>query len=1394
MTPRPSDSSDRIGEPFDSSEGDERVGEAIETYLALAERGQAPEIESFADGYGALKHDVLAALEGLELVHGLLGVGSASSGRGDGVDRRIESGRRIAGYRVVRELGRGGMGTVYEAMHMGLDRPVALKVLGAHAAPNSQARRRFLNEARTAAGLHHTHIVPVFDVGQVGGLCYYAMQRIEGSGLDRVVRHLRRSRPQGVGQSGPAQAPLESPSGGDSGGGLLGSRFSRLWGRISSWPWRSGSSGDHRSRGGPRGAEDGWGDAATGHSGEFGESTGSWAPAGLALERDRAALAATGTGVSLAEPPTRPLHDPRRTPEPPPYNPPQGSAYYRWTAASGLQAADALAHAHQQGVIHRDVKPSNLLIDARGTVWVTDFGLARRLADPGMTQHDSMLGTPRYMSPEQTRSGMVDGRTDIYSLGATLYELATLRPPFDGGTAAELLDQINQAEPIPPRTINPRIPRDLETIILKALAKRPADRYETAAAVAEDLRRFLDHEPVKARRISLAGRLWRVARRHPGITGVSTAAAAAILAIAGYAYVRVVAERDQALLAEKAKEAALKKAEEANVQTKTALVGQFKSQAALLRASNLPDRRDRGLELIRQAVELAPEKSLVADLRDEAVEFLALRAVDARPAVASGRVSGLALGPTGNRMAALSAEGDSIDLWDLAHNRKVASHSLRADAAGEWVGAGEPSAGTSGPRRPPQAESASTNPRPWGFIYPRLVQSGRYLIAVLDDGRGFRLIDSLSGTSLQTVLDPDRQVRGLYADAVGGRLVTIDSVFELDEAFLDAVMEGSAGADFGGAHTRLLISFWDLERLDAPIAKVPLPRGGRGGPLVAISPDGKTVALVQRQVNNSTVRLFSAADGQPLPAPRERVDCKIEPFAIALGPNSLLAVAGRSEEAASGNGNVVRLWDLDTMTPLGSLPPNQSLTGQMRFSPQGTLLALVGWGPIEIWDPAAHSLVAALKTSNPSSTIAFSQDGRTLAAGGSQGEISEVWTIFDSAARAQVSGFDSRPTSLAFRGDGVLVGGGWNGDIWSWMSGRCLSLVSSRVKTTPAPQPASGRPQRGGMMRSFADAVSVALDPQGRLVALDWQRLRIWSKNLDSNPEGVVLIPLSSPGGRPAPGINPLMMSFSSDGRRIALLRGGGVYLWRAETAGQVEPLASPAGESRPADKREPRPQNSSTRGGPPPGGPPPSRRGGPPEPPGSRFQAIQLAPRGDRIYLIDDRGALRVWELEEDSAKTRIREIGADSSIPDTLSALAIRPDGSILAIADRGGVVHLVDTVDFRVVGRLTPSSPEAEGQVFALAFAPDGRTLAVGSQQGAVSLWPVDRTNSRAPSLRLPGHRGMVTSLVFDPSGRRIASFSGSEPLVEVWDVEALNHELTELGLAGPAGSGSTSASGS
>ncbi len=328
------------------------------------------------------------------------------------------------------------MGVVYEAVHVGLDRPVALKVLGSQAAPDMGGRRRFLNEARTAAGLHHTHIVPVFDVGQVGGLCYYAMQRIEGSGLDRVIRHLRRDRSTAAGSTYGPVTPLRT---------RLGLRFST-----------SGPTVPVQKRGS---------DSLTGPWPTLADPT--------AHDPEPGELSALGQLGCLTDPAPGDRDD-----EPPPFEPPRGLAYYRWVAEVGREAAEALGHAHHRGVIHRDVKPSNLLIDGRGLIWVADFGLARRLADPSVTQYDSLLGTPRYMSPEQARVGPIDGRSDLYSLGATLYELLTLRPPFEGRSAAELVEQIANNEPVAPRQFDPRVPRDLETIVLKLLSKRSSDhRY-----------------------------------------------------------------------------------------------------------------------------------------------------------------------------------------------------------------------------------------------------------------------------------------------------------------------------------------------------------------------------------------------------------------------------------------------------------------------------------------------------------------------------------------------------------------------------------------------------------------------------------------------------------------------------------------------------------------------------------------------------------------------------------------------------------------------------------------------------------------------------------------------------------------------------------------------------
>ncbi|WP_165226878.1 WD40 repeat domain-containing serine/threonine protein kinase [Aquisphaera insulae] len=1409
-----------------ADDDDERLGEVIEAYLSLVENGEAPDPDEFADRHPDIRDDVRAALEGLELVHGLVGSGSTPGG---GPGRNLESGRRIAGYRVVRELGRGGMGTVYEALHVGLDRPVALKVLGTHAAPDSSARRRFLNEAKTAAGLHHTHIVPVFDVGQAGGLCYYAMQRIEGSGLDRVLRHLRQARP-GAFSTGRSAVG----SGHDGGSGLGGStdissRFNRLWVRVSSGlPWRrthasssDGSPSPIPSLGdiSPPRRSPGAGD----------DPTGSWQGlSGGTLDRGRSRLLElelleTGVGrtASMLQAHPHAQDDAAATP----FEPPRGSAYFRWVAEVGLQAAEALGHAHHQGVIHRDVKPSNLLIDAQGNIWVTDFGLARRLADPGMTHHDSLLGTPRYMSPEQARTGRIDARTDVYSLGATIYELLTLRPPFDGSSAAELLDQIGGREPIPPRQLNRRVPLDLETIVLKTLAKRPGDRYETAVALAEDLARFLNSEPVRARRISPVGRAWRVARRHPGITTVTTVATVAVLGIATYAYGRILAERDEARRAGKATEVALgEKASEAE-KARAAARWALSANAANLLVSDLPDRRSKGLDLIRnmgnpeaaatadQASALSPER-----LREQAVEFLMLRDVVALPAFPTGSSRGIELGSDGSVLAALSENGSEISLWNVPQRQRFATIGLDAapSASPAAADAANPTAGNASGSRPNSPGGKGIGPgfggrggRWWGR---HMTLARNVLFALLPEEDGprsddvLRLYDIRNGSVIRDVVRPGRRVQSVFASPTGDRLITIEEIAESPRGRGQGRRDagGPPGGRPEGPEPEILL--WDTSHLEQPLATLQASGGDsprRGGmfmmPWPAFSPDSKSVAIAQFHGTTLSVLLHDLSDGQL----RNQIDTQSEMvLSVSLGANNLMAVAA---------GNTIQLWDRDREGGrlLTSLADPRGTPRLMRFNHQGTLLATATINSLEIWDVASHRVVAVLPVADFITDFGFTPDGMTLFASGRM-STTQVWRVNDSAARVQIGGFDSWPLSMDFRPGGGLAIGCANGDVWFYRDGgnRC---TGGRSDPGTAPEAAPRGSERGrNRGREMDGKNTVRFDSEGRLVALDSRTLRIWNDGTD-------------PGGRPTtlelPG--PWMMSQSllarsSDGRHMAVVRGGNAWVWEAshpdvlrtviapppadDASPGLEPEAPPprepaGGRPRPGDEPGPGPGPGP---GPRPGGEPrPGGRPGPGDRPGGGrggpnkpgMSAVQISPAGDRLYFLGDFSRLSSWALEpggekgSDDDPITARRIDPPA-LPDGLSSLALRPDGGLLAIGDRTGHITLLDTRRWAVVSRLAPPEGEGQGILTGLAFSPDGRRLAAGSYLGKVLVWSVATPTRPALDLKLPGRANIWSlALAFNDSGRRLAVpvvGGTSEPTVEIWDLDLIDRELIRLGL--------------
>ncbi|MEP0841844.1 MAG: serine/threonine protein kinase, partial [Phycisphaerae bacterium] len=415
---------------------------------------------------------------------------------------------RLGDFRIVRELGRGGMGIVYEAEQESLGRRVAIKVLPRQHAPDPKRRVRFEREARTAAKLHHTNIVPIFGVGEQDDYRYFVMQYIRGVGMDVVFRAL-----SGAGVRA-ASSSVRTPGAASRTGDLVAVARELL--------------------------KENGGNGSTARS-EASTLTASLPSAGE--EGEAGAAAAIPTGRTPGGPAPTVLGDPPAEPRVVVLN----ARYWRDLALLMAQAADALAYAHSQNVLHRDVKPSNLLLDAGGTLWVADFGLAKAIEHEELTQAGDVIGTLRYMAPEQFKN-QVDARSDVYSLGVTLYELATLRPAFAESKASALIQAILEKPLTPPRLLCPSMPRDLETIILKSTAREPAHRYATAAMLRDDLRRFAEDRPILARRVSPVERLRRWAGRNPALatmTLLSFALLAAVAAVSSAAYFNVRGANDR---------------------------------------------------------------------------------------------------------------------------------------------------------------------------------------------------------------------------------------------------------------------------------------------------------------------------------------------------------------------------------------------------------------------------------------------------------------------------------------------------------------------------------------------------------------------------------------------------------------------------------------------------------------------------------------------------------------------------------------------------------------------------------------------------------------------------------------------------------------------------------
>lgn len=523
------------------------VEELAEDFLRRYRAGERPSFSEFVARAPEFKDEILDLFPALVLMERASpAIGSPPA------NVPLE---RLGEYRIIREVGRGGMGIVYEAEHEALGRRVALKILPRASAAEGNCLLRFLREARSAARLHHTNIVPVFDVGERDGVHYYAMQFIQGQGLDDVIAELGKLRalgdairPDSLARR--AKLPPSPP------------RF-----EASRAPDESSSSSQDS--------------LAQESSNAF-----------------RSAETLEGAGLSVL---TRNSQHAGRS----------DVHFYQSVAKIGLQAADALAYAHGQRVLHRDIKPSNLLLDEQGVIWVTDFGLAKDEGDD-LTRTGDLVGTLRYMAPERFQ-GVSEPRGDIYGLGLSLYELLTLRPAFPEIDRASLIQRIATQEPQAPRRIDRLIPRDLETIVLKAIAKERSRRYARAEDLREDLRRFLADRPIRARRSSPRERAWRWCRRNPG-WAATIGVVFGLLAVAAIGGAILSVDLNQAL--HDARSADAQKTErlwEANFQ-----------RARALRSSGRVGQRFEALRAIREAAKIR----VTPELRDEAIAALVLPDVE----------------------------------------------------------------------------------------------------------------------------------------------------------------------------------------------------------------------------------------------------------------------------------------------------------------------------------------------------------------------------------------------------------------------------------------------------------------------------------------------------------------------------------------------------------------------------------------------------------------------------------------------------------------------------------------------------------------------------------------------------------------------------------------------
>jgi WD40 repeat protein len=995
--------------------------------------------------------------------------------------------------------------------------------------------------------------------------------------------------------------------------------------------------------------------------------------------------------------------------------------YWQGVARIGVQVAEALAYAHGQGILHRDIKPSNLLLDARGNVWVADFGLAKSSEGEDVTHTGDVVGTLRYMAPERFR-GQSDPRGDVYSLGLTLYELLTLRPAFDAGDRERLIRQVTEGEPPRPRQFEPSVPRDLETIVLKAIAREPGHRYATAEQLAEDLRRFAADRPILARRISTTERTWLWCRRNKGMSGLLLILALVLIGgLVGMTALWLRAENSAWTARNSAWAEALARAD-AQTQAKFA---QEQAKFADDRAESLERQlyinrvtlahreclANNVIMADRQLNECPPARrgwewsycrrlnhleslTLVgdSDAADGAGPEFVTKLASSPHGKQIARVSGgtrvlswasgasravatnLAFSTDGKRIARATG-GTMIHCWDAETGRELMKLQGQGDALfcvafspdGKWIASG--GLGTVTLWEAETRRAARTIPGHEGPVF---------VVAFSPDGTR---IASAASTLIDSRAAPELKIW----DAMTGMKLG---------GFRDDHW-GNVGLAFSPDGRELAyVNDWrsSIRLLDATTGRLlrSIPGGvGQGCCGVAFRADGRRIATANR---DGTVMLWNYDTGEIIRIFWGHVS---KAASVAFSPDG-------AQIASAGDDRTVRLWEAETGRELASWRGHQGSVSCVRFDPDGTRIASAGSDlTVKLWDTSSKGDALTLTGYDGwAFRSLFSPDNRRLvSAGFNIVQVSDAATGQTIRTIRPFSGGGVQGLAASSDGRRIATSGEYSTDfeLWDVETGRRLASF-----------------------RGHADRVrSVAFEPDGRRVASasEDRTVKIWDaatgqevQTLRGHAAGVFGVAFSPDGGR--------LASISWDST---------VKLWDVTKGGEVRTFRGII--QRPSDYFG---------------------------------NAVAFHPQGHWIAAASDDGRVMTWEVETGRVvHTLLAHAGE-------VNAVAFSPDGRRIASAASDGTIKLWDAEMgyevFTLRGHL--------GIVLGVAFSPDGTRIASASTDMTVKIW--DASSPTADVII----RRRALSLV-EPMFRRL--LSKDEVIAHLRDDTRLGESIRKAALS-------------